>query len=551
MSSKRPTILMGVLLVILLGYFAIQQIPPAPQTVAHPDPPLPGKTSVSNLRVHQDAMGAWIADFDYFYTGEPRSITTWVETGPRVADPGTQIAGFPPNSAFVQRLVRGSHHVTIPLQYPGEQKTTNTVAVAIWSIEQRQNFATQQVDQVIDWPAFGAYVETQSLARNTPEQNLRGAQELIDTEQGPSISAAKTILEKLLQQNPRFAPAYIELSRVAMKTDGASAESLHQSETLLASALAIQPDSANAKILLGYVYAHQKRFKEAEELFKQAAATNPPNAWLWTNWGEMLEMQHQADPAIARYREAIARPITHDSFDRGRREAYRAALALLGRKKDLDAMEVLYKQQVADYGPGACYSTEYARFMLQIRGDTQGAIDLARRALNRDCNDEPAREVLGLAEYVKWAATAGPERIESLNEARIYLPAGPRPLYLLAASDRTAPAAKQLIASGESIEQKDNYGHTALWYAFENNDLAAARRLLTLHARPDTPAGEGAMPLALLPVMTLNLPAIRLLREYGVNYSTLRFRGMTAVEFAKQAHNEELLKALGDSGTTL
>jgi hypothetical protein len=59
------------------------------------------------------------------------------------------------------------------------------------------------------------------------------------------------------------------------------------------------------------------------------------------------------------------------------------------------------------------------------------------------------------------------------------------------------------------------------------------------------------MPLALLPVMTLNLPAIRLLREYGVNYSTMRFRGTTAVEFAKQAHNAELLKALGDSGTTL
>jgi hypothetical protein len=56
---------------------------------------------------------------------------------------------------------------------------------------------------------------------------------------------------------------------------------------------------------------------------------------------------------------------------------------------------------------------------------------------------------------------------------------------LLAASDKTTPAAKKLIASGEPIDQQDNEKLTALAHALQNQDLAAAR-LLMLGAHPDT-----------------------------------------------------------------
>ena len=39
-------------------------------------------------------------------------------------------------------------------------------------------------------------------------------------------------------------------------------------------------------------------------------------------------------------------------------------------------MEVLYKQRIGEFGPGSCYNSDYARFKLQVRGDTQGAIIL-------------------------------------------------------------------------------------------------------------------------------------------------------------------------------
>jgi tetratricopeptide (TPR) repeat protein len=328
-------------------------------------------------------------------------------------------------------------------------------------------------------------------------------------------------------------------------------EKAGRSEALLSSALQINPGSANAKVLLGYVYSHQNRFKKAEALFSEAANSDTHNLWLWTNWGEMLAMQGRVDQAAEKYRRAISEPMTHDTYDRARAEAYRRLLELLQRRQDLDGMEALYKQRIGEFGPGSCYSSDYARFKLQVRGDTQGAIDLARGALNQNCEDSEARQILGLAEYVKWASESGPQRAEALNQARIYLPAGPMPLYLLATSDRTVHAAKALTVAGEEIDQRDNDGFTALAHALQDGDLGAAKRLLVLGARADAPIGVAQMPVALLPVMKGNIDAVRMMRRSGVDYSKLRFRGTTAIDFAKQSGNSELLEALGQKASVL
>lgn len=262
-------------------------------------------------------------------------------------------------------------------------------------------------------------------------------------------------------------------------------------------------------------------------------------------------MQHKENQAIGKYREVLARPMSHDAYDRAREVAYISLLTILDRRHELDGMEALYKQRIADFGPHDCYSSEYARFMLQVRGDAQGAIDIARRGLDENCVGAPARQVLGLAEYVKWATTSGPEQAESLSQARIYLPAGPMPLYLLARDERNGVAIKKLIATGEHIDELDSDRQTALSYALRHGDLGATRRLLALRANPDMLVGFEEIPVALLPVMQGNVEGVRLLREHGVNYSKLRYRGITAFDFARQNGDEKLLQALGHSETTL
>jgi tetratricopeptide (TPR) repeat protein len=382
------------------------------------------------------------------------------------------------------------------------------------------------------------------------ETDFETAYALIEIGHPDGLREARSTLERLIGKNPKLDSGYVELARIAMKTNWGP-EGLHQAETLLDSALAIRPDSVNAKILLGYVYTHQGRFDEAQAQFVAAARANPPNLWLWANWGELLAMQGQPDQAIVKYREAIARPLVSIKNHRAREDAYLSLLQLLEMRHDSDGMEELYRQRISEFGSGSCYSAAYARFKLDVRHDAQGAIDLARAALDLDCEDAPSRQILGLASYVKWAAVAGAESLEALNQARIYLPAGPTTLYRLASSDGTMPAARKLIAAGEAIDQKDNDEMTALALALQMGDLEAVERLLSLGARPDSLVGTQAIPVALLPVLDGNLAAINVMQRAGVDYSKLRYRGTTALDFAQQAGDDDLLKALAPKGSEL
>jgi tetratricopeptide (TPR) repeat protein len=410
--------------------------------------------------------------------------------------------------------------------------------------------ASQQVAHTIQWPDVQSWFRERELASKSPQQILDDAVDLIDTGDSRSLDEAKRLLERLITRDTRFDAGYVELARVAMKTNW-GLEGLRQAEDLLSSALQIHPDNVNAKILLGYVYAHQGRHKPAEALFAEAAQTDTRNLWLWANWGEVLVMQGKLERAVEKYREAVTRPRTHDTYDRARLDAYERLLALLQKHQDLDGMEALHKQRTQEFGPGSCHSASYARFLLQQRGDTTAAIALARQAVQGSCNFAFAHEVLGLAYYVIWADANGAARDEALHQARVFLPAGPRLLYQLAASERTVVAIRQIKATGESLDLRDNRRLTALAYAIQDQDLETARRLLRLGARPDAAIGPDDMPVALLPVISGDIAAVRLMQQFRVDYTKLRHHGTTAVEYAKRIGDRRLLEAIAPRSGTL
>ena len=262
------------------------------------------------------------------------------------------------------------------------------------------------------------------------------------------------------------------------------------------------------------------------------------------NWGELLSLQGKTDQAIQKYREALSRPRTDAANDRARLNAYERVLYLLDSRKDLDGLESVYKQRAEEFGPGSCYSANYSAFMLRQRGNVDAAIKLARQAVEGSCADPIARTALGMAYYVEWANTSGSQRLEWLNKARIYLPGSPSVLYFLAGSEMTLPAAKQLVAGGEAIDQKDNYKYTALAYALQNKDYPAARRLLKMGARPETTIGPSEMPVALEPVVSGDIEGVRIMQRAGVNYAKLRHKGVSAVELARRSGSRETEEAL-------
>lgn len=548
MSVRRTSILAGIAVVLacIFLYGQIRSIPSEKPAISQS--PLPGKSSISGLKVAQDKTGEWTADFDYFFTGEPRNAQFNVEV---VTYPGVPESPGVNYASFIRLAERGSHHLIAHIAGPMGARTTRQIQAVLRSGPDGETIvASQTVDQVIDWPDPVTSQRNREIAQSTPQQNLDRAITLIDSEYEANLLAARAILEKLISDNGKFDAAYVELARIAMKTNWGP-EGLHQAENLLNSALQIRPDSVNAKVLLGYVYTNQKRFAQADAMFVEASRIKSGNLWLWTNWGELRDFQGKPDQAIQKYREAVTRPITHDTYDRARIAAYRRLIELLRERNDLDAVEALYKQRIAEFGPGSCYSADYARFMLNVRGDPKAAAGLARRALNQNCEDSESRQILGLASYVIWAGSAGAESAAALNEARIFLPAGPTAFYQLARSDLTVGAVRKLVASGEAIDQKDNDKLTALAHALNDKDLDAARRLLKAGARADVPVGEGDVPVALLPVIEDDLEAVRALKRAGIDFSKLRYRGVTALDYAKRTGNEPMLRALGETKVEL
>ena len=548
----RRTIVLLLLAGSLASNFAFSQGAPNPfGSGADQLPPLPGENSVSNLVVAQGRFKQWTADFDYFYTGDPRYVQVMLELTPENATSDNSDSMI---SAPIDWAERGAHHLSVPIRYPGHQQRTIGVTVLMRggvvradlpmsAAPARPVIASREVTQAIDWPDLSTWQRTAYLSSHSVEESLKKSTALIDTGIERSEIEARGFLEALIADNPRLDEAYVELARVAMKANWGPA-GLHHAEQLLQSALQINPQSVDAKILLGYVYAHQNNYVKAEALFADAATSNSKNLWLWSNWGELLVMEGKPAEAIEKYRQAIARPMTHESYDRARVFAYRNLIDLLKQRTDFDGMEALYKQQVQEFGPGTCYSGEYSRFLLYVRGDAQAAIDLSTRALNQNCDDGESREILGLAQYAKWATTAGPQSEQALNQARLFLPAGPRAFYGLARSERSLAAARKLIAAGEQIDQQDDERMTALAYALQDHDIEAASRLLKLGASPEAPVGALQMPVALLPVAEANIEGVRVLRESGVNFSQIRFQGISAFDIAKRIGNPALLDAL-------
>ena len=499
--------------------------------------------SIFNLQAVRLPHGGWAATFDVEYRAQPgvASIVSLRQLDSRGG------ANEAPTEAHapVRPAELGQTRMTITLPRPADGKQTIEIRVQLATVVGVTMLGTQTIKTRLDWPTSREmYVLTQ-IGGKTPEQIVALSVERIDTNERTAIEEAKVFLERAIEANPRLDIAYIEMARVSMKLNWGP-EGLLQAERFLDTAMQIQ-DSVNARILLAYVYAHQRRYQRAEALLDDVAKKNPPNLWLWANWGELEELQGHADKAIAKYQEAIARPHAHDPYDRARVWSYIKLFPLLEARADFEAVERLHKQRTAEYGLRECHGVAYARFLVGHRGDASAAIVLARREMEGNCQKEMVRDALGLAYYMAWSND--PKQLDALNQARIYLPVGAKLFYQLAQGDRTAAIGRKLVAAGEKVDVPDNGKWNALAYALQARELSVARRLIALGAKPAGLVGEDQYPVAFLPVFMKDQDGIGLMKSSGVDYAKLRHKGVTAIDMARQAGERELVQLLERPGT--
>lgn len=538
MKDTRTAILMAVLLTLLAGYIFQNNIEsffsPSNRNFAKTKPPLVGANEIKIQKIIKNDDGTYVATVDFFYRGDANTAFIQLIAYREEA----------PNSPVVMSgswLERGGHTIELEIQRPwAEQGEVVTRRVcAILRLDGKPSVKSQ-ADYLIEWPDSATYYTQREMAKKTTADIYKEAVAAIDSESQDAMKEAKKSLELILLRDPKYVAAYPELARIAMKSNWGP-EGLKQAENYLLSGLSIDPANANVKVLLGYVYAHQKRYKESEEKLTEASAIDTHNLWLWTNWGELLSMQKKDDLALAKYMQAIDAERTYDTYDRARIMAYDKVFPILENKKQFDRLNDLHKKKAEEFDKYPYFYAEYGRFRLTHFNDYQAGIALAKKALEKGCDCEEAKYTLGMSYYVAWTKLSGDEKDIAFNQASLFLPNGPNMLYEMARFDETSKIIPELLKKGSSMRAQDNEKYNAMAYALRAGDVDAAQRLAKSGARFDDLVGEEKYPVGLIAFSSQNVKAIKMMKNNGVNFTLLKFNGMNAVDYARKLNNKEIL----------
>lgn len=232
------------------------------------------------------------------------------------------------------------------------------------------------------------------------------ARQILDTWRGQTnkLRASVRLLNAVLETNDAFAPAYREYARAVImagviNSDKFREGSLEQAERLIELALELEPEYADAYVLLGHVYTEMGHYFDATQALETAERIGTRNPWLQLNWGTLLLAEQKTEDALRRFRRvAEAKP--------DNRKVYASALSGITssykRMGEYEKARDAYEKQIAFEPESAWQWGNFASFLLFTYGDVDLAIEKARMALQL-MDYGMGRFVLASALYTKWA----------------------------------------------------------------------------------------------------------------------------------------------------
>lgn len=507
---------------------------------------LPGKNAISQIKISRADDGALYATLEYYYIGDMHS-------------PKIRVLASSPDEYFemywreeqTAEIKKGRNTIKLevmrPLE-PAQEFTSEEVIFYLFDeakrFERPASFAAKKVLQhKIAWPTQLKYEKDRELTRKTNTELYEESIALIDRASNNDLSTAKLYLERILIKTPYFIDAYPELARVAMKTQW-GAIGLKQAENYLLMGLKHEPTHANSRILLGYVYTHQKRYDDALREFKISSEMDTKNLWLWANWGELYKRKGDTANAIKMYEKAVDGSRPFNTYDRARLDAYQNLFDLLSETMQTARADMFYAKRADEFEDIPCLRSEYAAFKLNNNQDFESALTQSRKAMTNGCNTDSSRKLMALANYVGWANTQGARREELFTQAQVLFPSSPELVYTLAAEKETIKILKELIKSHLEIDMRDNENLTALSYALAHNNTDVAERLIDIGANAFAAVGHEEYPIAMVPIIYQHPEGVILMQEKGVNFQSIKFQGKPLVDFAEKTDNRELIKAV-------
>lgn len=232
------------------------------------------------------------------------------------------------------------------------------------------------------------------------------ARELLDAWDGErhKLEQAAALLDAVVGQDRDFAPAYLEYGRLFIMggfihNNEFRQQGLARAEAAIQKAITLEPEYADAYVLLGHLYTQMRRFPDAGEALVRADGIGTETPWLTLNWAELYERLGHYDEALERYQRVV---------DAGtpNRKAFARALAGVTKaheKLGLYDLADADHRRLIDYDPTSAWLRgNYASFLLYRYDDVERAIENAETALDlRDYG--VGRLVLASALFTRWA----------------------------------------------------------------------------------------------------------------------------------------------------
>lgn len=312
---------------------------------------------------------------------------------------------------------------------------------------------------------------------------------------GPeNLMLAKDILDRLLAKLPASPPLLVEMARYHLKSGEEGG--VEQAEQRLARALRLAPNSAEAHLLLGYVFTLQGRFDEAQVKYEQAEVLGTDNLWLYANWGTNDLLQQQMGGALEKYLKAVETESQNATTRYVRRWIYGGSdfFNLLVAGNDVETAERHY-DRYAELNPAEpCIVRDKGRMLLYYTSALDRAIESFSRAAELGCQGKSAEA--SLAYFLRWHQGLG-AGVPFNDLKRDYLiaeqfaPNDAQLLYGAAQSSITSVLLPALLHEGKEINSINSEGMTALLYSIAAQDVRAAFVLLKHGASPRQQLANG------------------------------------------------------------